>query len=31
MCASAVPMPKTRTGKQDTTVVTAHGARAIPA
>ena len=30
-CASAVPMPKTRTGRQDTTVVIAHGARVIPA
>ena len=31
MWASAVPMPRTRTGRQDTTVVIAHGARAIPA
>ena len=31
MCASAVPMARTRTGRQDTTVVTAHGARVIPA
>ena len=31
MCASAVPMPRTRTGRQDTTVVIAHGARVIPA
>ena len=31
MCASAVPMAGTRTGRQNTTVVTAVGARAIPA
>ena len=31
MCASAVPIARTRTGRQDTTVVTGHGARAIPA
>ena len=31
MCASAVPVPSTRTGRQDTMVVTGHGARAIPA
>jgi glucoamylase len=31
MWASAVPMPRTRTGRQDTRVVTGHGARAAPA
>ena len=31
MCASAVPMARTRTGRQDTTVVIGHGARAIAA
>jgi hypothetical protein len=31
MCASAVPMPSTRTGRQDTMVVIAHGAPVIPA
>ena len=31
MCASAVPMPRTRTGSQDTMVVIAYGARAVPA
>jgi len=31
MCASAVPIPRTRTGRQDTTVVIGHGARATPA
>jgi hypothetical protein len=31
MWASAVPMPRTRTGRHDTTVVIAHGARPIPA
>src|SRR5271156_2050889 len=30
MWASAVPMPRTRTGRQDTIVVTGHGARAAP-
>jgi hypothetical protein len=30
ICASAVPMPRTRTGKQDTMVVIAYGARFIP-
>jgi hypothetical protein len=31
ICASAVPMPRTRTGRQDTMVVMAHGARVTPA
>jgi hypothetical protein len=31
MWANAVPMPRTRTGRHDTTVVTGHGARTIPA
>ena len=31
MCASAVPMARTRTGRQDTIVVMGHGARVIPA
>jgi len=31
MWASAVPMARTRTGRQDTIVVTGHGARAVPA
>jgi hypothetical protein len=31
MCASEVPMARTRTGRQETTVVIAHGARPIPA
>jgi hypothetical protein len=31
MCASAVPMARTRTGRQDTVMVTGHGARAAPA
>ncbi len=31
MWASAVPMARTRTGKQDTIMVTGHGARAAPA
>ena len=31
MWASVVPMPRTRTGRQDTIMVTGHGARAAPA
>jgi hypothetical protein len=31
MWARAVPMARTRTGRQDTIVVTGHGARAVPA
>jgi hypothetical protein len=31
MWASVVPMARTRTGRQDTIMVTGHGARAVPA